>query len=517
MRCCATAARCARWRAASRRAFTSARSPGSSATRPTRSPRGESAIALTPHASAELARAGRCMRRERRLRRRAAGGASRTRACVPPRPRATARCSSRCRRASGDAVDDAALARAIASDSQWPPGLLAAIVGAAVLADDAACALSEIDARVFSRAASRGPVTAATGDALRVVALALAARGRRVPRPQAFAERYLQSCQALHRAGDAARCGPLRTAGASLRVGLYWSTAMQLSFAKRLSPAIAHRLGDALPVHGVRRPACRCDAAPLSPTLDLRVLPADADTAARGIAMLDLDVLIDVAGLRRDRAARCSRGNRRASAGRFGKTMACPSATQFYDRTFDATARAARRRWATRSATRNPRIANDARRRRAANWRRCGSDAVLAHQRGEPTAARAGYASVLAAQPDSVPALYLPALFARADGDTDIAARTVSRGGAACARVRRCACGAVTRSRRCAAMPTLQRCRSRAKGWRRRPIRDAVARARRGGAEARRCAKPRPRRSSRRCSATPRTARRTTTTASRCR
>jgi hypothetical protein len=119
-------------------------------------------------------------------------------------------------------VDDAALARAIASNAQWPPGLLAA-VGTAVLADDRRAQYPKTIPNLLA-AASRGPVTAATGDALRMVALALLRAGMR-SKAATFHEGYLQSCQALHRPAMPTTW-PARTAGASLRVGVL-ETAMQ--------------------------------------------------------------------------------------------------------------------------------------------------------------------------------------------------------------------------------------------------------------------------------------------------
>jgi hypothetical protein len=265
-------------------------------------------------------------------------------------------------------------------------------------------------------AAKRVPVTAATDDALRVIALALVRAGALVE-AQAFAERYLRSCDALHRPAMPLMW-PLRTAGAGLRIGLL-VTEDQLPVAESIAAAVRHELG----VHYrftafVDRVAG--DALPLSPTLEIRVLPADVDSAARGIAVLDLDVLLDVAGLR---AAGGPLLARQPARERWALSVdAMPSAPQFYDRTFDATVDEPVATLV--NAFRNAQAAVACRavcEISAADLAVLWDDAVLAHQRSDTTAARVGYANVLGAQPDSVAALYLSALIARADGDTDFA------------------------------------------------------------------------------------------------
>jgi len=316
--------------------------------------------------------------------------------------------------ATGDRVDDSALAEAIASGSQWPPGLLAAI--AARLLAEGRGARYATSIPVVLGDAERAPVTAATDDALRVIALALARAGTRVE-AQAFAERYLRSCEALHRP-TMPLLWPLRTAGPGLRIGLL-VTEDQLPVAESIAAAVRHELGAHYRCTAfVDRVAG--DAPPLSPTLDIRVLPADVDSAARGIAVLDLDVLLDDAGLR---AAGGPLLARQPARERWALSVdAMPLAPQFYDRTFDATVdepvatlvnafRDAQAAVACRA------VCDISAAELAVLW----DDAVLAHQRSDTTAARAGYASVLAAQPDSVAALYLSALIARAEGDTDFA------------------------------------------------------------------------------------------------
>ena len=118
---------------------------------------------------------------------------------------------------------------------------------------------------------------------------------------------------------------------------------------------------------------------PLAGMLDLRVLPMDADTAARSIATLDLDVLIDVAGLEAP-TARSSRGDRRASSGRFGKRK--PARNDAVVRSdIRREARAARRRIGATSTRALPGLRTT--RVGAAELATLWEDAVHAHQRGD--------------------------------------------------------------------------------------------------------------------------------------
>ena len=179
---------------------------------------------------------------------------------------------------------------------------------------------------------------------------------------------------------------------------------------------------------------------PLQGMLDLRVLPIDADTAARSIAMLDLDVLIDIAGLEAPYGPLLARRPAR-ELWAFRQDESIPGTMPLYDRTFDARLEplvdALSDLHRALPGLRTTRLG-------AAELATLWEDAVHAHQRGDATAARAGYSSVLDVQPDSVPALYLAGMFARADDDTETAARAVSRSRSTRARVRRCACGAGT-------------------------------------------------------------------------
>jgi tetratricopeptide (TPR) repeat protein len=118
--------------------------------------------------------------------------ANRVLALKPHEPRATA-LAELARMATGEIVEDVALARAVQSNSQWPLALLAA-VGVRVLEHRHEYPLTM---PIVLDAAGVAPVTIATENALRVLALAVANAGQR-ERADALADRYAQSCQALH-------------------------------------------------------------------------------------------------------------------------------------------------------------------------------------------------------------------------------------------------------------------------------------------------------------------------------
>src|SRR5204863_3467171 len=132
------------------------------------------------------------------------------------------------------------------------------------------------------------------------------------------------------------------------------------------------------------------------------------------------DVLLDVAGLR---AAGGRLLARQPARERWSLvTDAMPAMPQFYDRTFDAALQEPVT--ALVDAFRDVQAAAACRATcelSAAELSMLWDDAVLAHQRGETTAARVGYASVLNAQPDAVAALYLSALVARDEGRIEVA------------------------------------------------------------------------------------------------
>lgn len=324
-------------------------------------------------------------------------------------PRAQA-LSVMARAAVGEDIQDDVLAQAVASNSRWPLGLLAAIV--------ARLLERHIDHRValsgLLDAAARAAVTTVTEDAWRVIALALARAGRSED-AAAFADRYAESCLALHRPALPIQW-PLRTAGAALRVGMI-VTDEGFEVAHALVAAMNERL------------AGRCRATVfvasastprLVETLDVRPIPADADAAGRTIASIDLDVLIDLAGVRVSSGPLLARHPaREVWCVQIGDV---PPARPLAERGFADDACEFVATILEALDTLQPQVsqrpvsslgAPDL----AALW----EDAVLAHQRGDSIAARTGYARTLEAQPESASALYLAGVLARADDEVDIA------------------------------------------------------------------------------------------------
>ncbi|MDE2209599.1 MAG: hypothetical protein KGJ99_07730, partial [Betaproteobacteria bacterium] len=122
------------------------------------------------------------------------------------------------------------------------------------------------------------PVTQANEDALRLIARTLATAGEREP-ALVFTERYAQACRASHRSAMPL-LWPQRTAGAALRAG--WLRVAGDARVDALQAAIAGSFGRG-----------QCDWS----VLELRALPPSPEAAARAIAVLDLDVLIDAGGV----------------------------------------------------------------------------------------------------------------------------------------------------------------------------------------------------------------------------
>jgi predicted O-linked N-acetylglucosamine transferase (SPINDLY family) len=314
--------------------------------------------------------------------------------------------------AAGNAVDDATLARAVSSNDKWPPRLVATVVEAIVAGEKSLQHSASIAALLA--AGARMAVTASSDDALRVIARVLDRAGLRAD-ASAFAERYLRSCEALHRPAMPAMW-PTRTAGSRLRVGVL-TVLDRPTLANALVEAISQRLGDDVQSTMLIASESGTDASKTVPP-NARVVPADAEAAARGIALLDLDVLIDVAGV--DAPAGRLLAHRPArEIWRFQRSEAAPK-LPLYDRTFGAlepVVEALVERMRDLPSVPTTSIGAD---ELAALW----DDAVHAHQRGDAKTARAGYARVLDVQPDSVPALYLAGMLARSDDDDRSAAQS---------------------------------------------------------------------------------------------
>ncbi len=176
------------------------------------------------------------------------------------------------------------IAPALTTRPAWPLVLVARVIEAVVTANvsdeatDADCeALAGARGALVGKALE-APVTRESIDALRMIALALLRAGDR-DGAQAFEERYAQSCEALFRSA-VPLTWPQRSAGLALRVGV-----LHVSDNAK-SDTLAAALASAFTPS-----ECEWTA------LKLSDLPSAPDDAARAIAALDLDVLIDIAGL----------------------------------------------------------------------------------------------------------------------------------------------------------------------------------------------------------------------------
>lgn len=307
--------------------------------------------------------------------------------------------------AAGD-LTGASLADAARATPSWPLLLLARVIERVTAPehhDVSRQALPEL-----LEAASAAAVTRDTEDAVRRIALALADAGER-DRAQWFADRYTEACRALHRP-VVPLLWPLRTAGDALRIGVL---AVEGADADALRTALSQAgLNDS--VRCTMQGGAEASAAPAGDPAAL--LPAFADAAARALATLDLDVLIDFAGVRLASGPLLALRPARAlwTVSRPGM----PALTALADRVFTdvdgpvpVEMLAALRELQAAVAT-LPRSALSAEALSA-----CRDDAVRAHQQGDLVAARAGYARLLDAQPGHAPTLYLTGAIARTGND----------------------------------------------------------------------------------------------------
>ena len=331
---------------------------------------------------------------------------SRVLALSPQEPRANT-LAVLLRVARGEPVEDQALARAVRSNRTWPLALLAAAgVHALDRAQDYAIALP-----LLLDASAAAPVTQATEDALRALALA-AHRAGNTTRAAALADRYAQSCRALHRPAMPL-LWPLRAAGSSIRVGALVggdSAHEAIARLEAIGRILAARWSCTVFVvapadGGVPDPAA----------LDVRALPVDPDVAARGIAALDLDVLLNFAGLQAPLGPLLARHPARVVV--FVDDDRGPVASGLADRvvraatdTVDPVAEAlvALHADVERQPAASMTVGD-----LAALW----DQSVHAHRRGDAETAAAGYAKFLAVQPDSASARFLRSELARAGGD----------------------------------------------------------------------------------------------------
>ncbi len=188
---------------------------------------------------------------------------------------ARARALSTLLRAGRGEAPVGALEIALGAQATWPLALLAHVVER--IGDPRSGASPQILQRLLDLALA-SPVTRANEDALRVIARTLAMAGEREP-ALVCAERYAQACRASHR-NAMPLLWPQRTAGSALRAG--WLCVPRDAQAAALQAGLAGSLGRG-----------QCDWS----VLDLGALPASPEAAARAIAALDLDVLIDAGGV----------------------------------------------------------------------------------------------------------------------------------------------------------------------------------------------------------------------------
>jgi len=317
--------------------------------------------------------------------------------------------------ATAGAADDAALVHAVRSDA-WPLALLARVIENAVASGAHRALVLSMPALLG--AASAAPVVRGDEDAVRRIALALANAGD-VAGARAFADRYGEACRVLHRA-SMPLTWPLRTEGAAVRVGL-----LIASVDERESAAVLQALRGA---DASQRLACTVLVAAGTPPpasgVDFRVLPAEPDAAARAIATLDLDVLLDVSGVRVATGPLLARRPARRIWAL--DVPDAPSPRPLVDRRFgdadvrppsmssDSPAHATLRSLHTALDELQDAVAAEpASPLTAAQLSVQWEASVSAHRQGDTTQARAGYAAILEAQPAHAPALYLAGEAAR--------------------------------------------------------------------------------------------------------
>jgi len=339
----------------------------------------------------------------------------------PAEPRATA-LAHLLRMASGEAIEDAALATAIRLDRRWALALLGP-VGARVLQkhEHYTQSVSAVLDGIFALA-----ITSGSEDHLRYLALAASEAGF-CEHAEHLADRYAQSCRDFHGPGMPL-LWPLRTAGRGVRAGMIVADDDARSEARSIADVV-RRSGE-----GARFTLFAASAQSAKPEgdfIDLRLLPADADAAARGIALLDLDVLIDLAGLRIPTGPILAR--RVARAVWLMPHDAFPVARKLGDRVIardapESTASLVEALEALAVAVSHRAGCDMTAAELAARW----DAAVHAHEHGETSVAIRGYDELLHVQPDFSPALYLRGLLARSQGDV-ATAREQLRAAVACA------------------------------------------------------------------------------------
>ena len=305
-----------------------------------------------------------------------------------------------------------------ANDGDASPDIVAALLHGpwplALLAHLARTAVARLPEQVIGAlltAARASAVTAGDEDALRCIALATHA-ARRSDAHAALVDHYVAVCRTLHRSGRPLRW-PMRCAGARLRVGVLVAQMQDLS---PLQDTLARAaLADAVNMVAlVHAGGDERGASSAGDAVRIVSIPLDApDVAARLVASLDLDLLIDVAGFALPSAPLLAK----APARRTWVLVrdAVPANRALADASFDAQDA---HTWLAALRA----LVDEAQREASAAQRADEldtllQDALAAHQRGDADAALAGYEAVLDAQPNHAPARYLAGAVARDAGD----------------------------------------------------------------------------------------------------
>ena len=306
-------------------------------------------------------------------------------------------------RGSGDAIASAL------QQGPWPLALLAHLAEAVARAPTR---LEDGTIEALLVAARAAPVPPGDEDALRRIAIATRAQASDDAH-QALVAHYVAACRILHRADRPLRW-VRRCAGTRARVGVLASNAGD---ATALRDAIARADLSAAVDLVVLVPVDMAPPEAVAPGQDagrrVAIPLAAPDTAARVVAALDLDVLIDVAGLALPAAPLLARAPARRTWA--FTTQGVPSHGTLADATFAArdeaawlaALRALVRDVATESSAAESADALDARMQAA----------LAAHRRGDFDAARAAYDTLLDLQPGHAPVLYLAGAAGRDAGD----------------------------------------------------------------------------------------------------
>ncbi|MGE5667452.1 MAG: tetratricopeptide repeat protein [Betaproteobacteria bacterium] len=301
------------------------------------------------------------------------------------------------------------LANTLSAKDPWPLALLAQVIeqvlGKGLQGDRQTLEPRETADHIpaLIEAAAAAGVSRMNEDALRRIGFALALAGPAYAEAaQAFADRYGAACKAFHRARTPL-LWPRRTAGNRVRVGV-------LAGADPSADAV--RVGETLGHGGLGLYPCTWFALagaahPQSFAAgELRVLPSNADIAARVIAGCDLDVLIDLGGVGHPSGPLLAL--RPARAIWAIEQTGLPLLRVLADRVLPFEDAAGELEVFQASIDRvpsGPLPADEL----GARF----EEAVRAHQRGDAEAARVGYETVLADQPQHAPTLYLAGVLAR--------------------------------------------------------------------------------------------------------